>query len=346
MNLKKRILCVTLAGLLLWQTAWLCACEKPFRRFTAYSFDCFDTVTTVMGYAKDKAEFDRVSGEILAELLEYHKLFTIYEAYDGMENLCSLNEKKTAVLDSRIIDMLLFAKEVYALTGGKVNVAMGSVLSLWHDCRTAAAEDPENARLPSADSLSAAAEHMDMEKLLIDPETCTVTLTDPEMTLDVGAVAKGYALELAARTLESHGITGYLINVGGSARAIGTKPNGDRWTAGIEDPDASGSEYLAAVELQGGSLVTSGSYQRYYTVDDKRYHHIIDPETRMPSDGYSSVSVLCESAALGDALSTALFCMSLEEGMALIDTLDGAEAMWVMSDGGRYESAGFSAREA
>ncbi len=330
-----------LAAWLLLQAFLLCSCERTPQRFTAYAFDCFDTVTTVMGYAKDKAEFDRISGEILAELLEYHKLFTIYEAYDGMENLCTLNEKKTAVLDSRIIDMLLFAKEMYALTEGKVNVAMGSVLSLWHDCRTAAGEDPENAVLPSAEALSQAAEHMDIEKLLIDAETCTVTLADSAMTLDVGAVAKGYAVEMAARALESRGITGYVINVGGNVRAIGTKPSGDGWTAGIENPDQSSTDYLAYVALRGGALVTSGSYQRYYTVDGKRYHHIIDPETQMPSDGYSSVSVLCESSALADALSTALFCMSLEDGMALVDALEGVEAMWVTPDGGRYESDGF-----
>ncbi len=334
---------MVLAAWLLLQAFLLCSCERTPQRFTAYSFDCFDTVTTVMGYAKDKAEFDRVSGEILAALRDYHKLFTIYEVYDGMENLCSLNEKKTAVLDSRIIDMLLFAKEMYELTGGEVNVAMGSVLSLWHDCRTAAKADPENAVLPSTEALSQAAEHMDMEKLLIDTETCTVTLADPAMTLDVGAVAKGYAVEMAARALESRGITGYVINVGGNVRAIGTKPNGDGWTAGIEAPDQSSADYLAYVALRDSSLVTSGSYQRYYTVDGKRYHHIIDPETRMPSERYTSVSVLCESSALGDALSTALFCMPLEEGAALIDALEGVEAMWVMPDGKRYESDGFPA---
>ena len=96
------------------------------------------------------------------------------------------------------------------------------------------------------------------------------------------------------------------------------------------------------MSLSGQSLVTSGSYQRYYVVDGKRYHHIIDPDTCMPAEGYLSVSVVCRSSADGDALSTALFCLSPEEGLALIESLPEIEAMWVMEDGTRQYSSGFA----
>jgi len=115
---------------------------------------------------------------------------------------------------------------------------------------------------------------------------------------------------------------------------------------GIDNPDGEGEDaYFAYLSLAGQSLVTSGSYQRYYVVDGKRYHHIIDPDTLMPADGYLSVSVVCRSSADGDALSTALFCLSPEEGLALIESLPDTEALWVMSDGSRQQSSGFGRYE-
>lgn len=346
--MKKYVLRCLLIGSILLQSIGLAGCGKKTEKFSSYSFDYFDTVTTITGYAKSQEEFNEVAAGVLSELSEYHKLFTIYLRYDGLENLCTVNElidgaHRTVTVDRRIIDMLLYAKEMYEKTDGTVNIAMGSVLSIWHDYRTEGTEEPWNAKLPPMEKLSEAAMHTDINELVIDEEACTVTLTDPAMKLDVGAVAKGYAVEMVARSLEEAGITGYVINVGGNVRTIGVKGDGEKWLVGIENPEEdSENAYLAYLELAGESLVTSGSYQRYYVVDGKRYHHIIDPETLMPSEGYVSVSVVCKSSAEGDALSTALFCMDLEEGMALIETLPDTEAMWVLHDGTCHESSGFA----
>jgi thiamine biosynthesis lipoprotein len=162
------------------------------------------------------------------------------------------------------------------------------------------------------------------------------------MKLDVGAIAKGYAVEMVVRSLEELGISGYVLNVGGNVRTVGPKGDGEPWLVGIENPTEDAAEpYLVYLHLTNHSLVTSGSYQRYYVVDGTRYHHIIDPATLMPAQGYLSVSIICPSSADGDALSTALFCLSPEEGLALIRSLDGIEAMWVLSDGTKQFSDGF-----
>ncbi len=330
------------------QCIGVAGCQKEAMKYSAYSFDYFDTVTTITGYAKSQEEFDGIANGVLSELSEYHKLFTIYHRYEGMENLCTINElvdgeHRTVTVDRRIIDMLVYAKEMYEKTDGTVNIAMGSVLSIWHDYRTEGIDEPWSAKLPPMEKLEAAAEHMDINCLVIDEDACTVTLTDPAMKLDVGAIAKGYAVELAARSLEEQGISGYVLNVGGNVRTVGAKGDGERWTVGIENPEEDSEEaYLAYLELEGESLVTSGSYQRYYVVDGKRYHHIIDPVTLMPSEGYVSISVVCKSSADGDALSTSLFCMDLETGKALVESLSGVEAMWVLSDGTKEESSGFA----
>lgn len=348
MSMKKKILLCILSCLLCLQCVGLAGCVGETEKYSKYSFDYFDTVSTVTGYAKSQEEFDSVADDALEELAEYHKLFTIYHRYDGMENLCTINElvdgeHRTVTVDERIIDMLLYAKEMYETTDGTVNIAMGSVLSLWHEYRQEGLDDPQAAKLPPMEKLEAAAEHTDMNGLVIDEEACTVTLTDPAMKLDVGAIAKGYAVEMVAQSLEEQGVTGYVLNVGGNVRTIGTKGDGAKWLVGIENPDEDSEEaYLAYLELAGESLVTSGSYQRYYVVDGKRYHHIIDPVTLMPSEGYVSVSVVCDSSADGDALSTALFCMDLETGMSFVEELPDTEAMWVLPDGTKQESSGFA----
>lgn len=347
MKLKRFILILTALCLLLSCTA-LSSCVTPLEeKFSEYCFDYFDTVTTVTGYAEDREAFDAVAKQVLAELGEYHRLFTIYHRFENMENLCTVNElvdgqHRTVTVDRRIIDLLLYAKEMYTLTGGRMNVAMGSVLSIWHDYRSDGMDDPASAELPPMDKLLAAAEHTDLQKLVIDEAASTVTITDPQMTLDVGAIAKGYAVEMVARSMESRGITGYVLNVGGNVRAVGVKPDGEGWTVGLENPADEGEDYLAYLSLTNQSLVTSGSYQRYYLVDGKRYHHIIHPDTLMPAEGFESVSVITPHSGSGDALSTALFCMTAEEGMALVESLPNVEAHWVLSDGTRYASSGWS----
>lgn len=307
--------------------------------------DYFDTVITVIGYENTKAEFDAVAEEIISQFAEYHRLYSIYHRFDGTENLCTVNElvdgkHRTVSVDRRIIDMLLYAKEMYAVTNGIVNVAMGSVLSLWHNYREIGKDNPAQASLPPIENLKAAAEHTDISKMVIDDENNTITLTDPLMKLDVGAIAKGYATECIARSLEEQGITGYVLNVGGNIRVIGSKPDGGKWTVGIENP--LDEEYFAYLNLTKESVVTSGSYQRYYYVDGKPYHHIIHPDTLMPAEGFLSVSVICNDSGFGDALSTALFCLPLKEGMEFVENLPETEAMWVTEQGTKTVSSGWN----
>ncbi len=346
--MKKISTLLLLALSILLQSFLLISCDKQLEKYSKYSFDYFDTVTSVIGYTESQEAFDAIAADILAQLGDYHRLFDIYHRYEGLENICTVNELKdgahrTVTVDESIIDMLIYSKEMYQKTNGKVNIAMGSVLSIWHDYRKAGTSDPLSAQLPPMEKLLEASKHTDIEQLIIDKEKSTVTLLDPEMTLDVGAIAKGYAVEMTARTLEEKGISGFVINVGGNVRSVGLRGDGEKWTAGIENPmEDEDDPYIALLSVSDQSVVTSGSYQRYYIVDGKRYHHIIDPETLMPSDYYQSVSIVCNSSADGDALSTALFCTPLEDGIALVESLPDVEAMWVLADGTVHTSSQFN----
>ena len=349
-GMKKNAMALLLALVLLVTALPLSGCAPRMEKYSSYSFDYFDTVTTITGYAASQAEFDEVAAEILDELREYHRLFTIYHRFDGLENLCTINElvdgrHRTVQVDRRILDMLLYAKEMYTLTDGRLNIAMGSVLSIWHDYRSEGMSDPSAAKLPPMEKLTAAAAHTDIQNLVLDEVNCTVTITDPAMTLDVGAIAKGYAVEMVAQGMEARGISGYVLNVGGNIRTVGAKPDGNGWTVGVENPQEEGEAYTAYLALTDQTLVTSGSYQRYYLVNGKRYHHIIHPDTLMPAEGYLSISVLTAHSGTADALSTALFCMSLEEGQALVASLADTEVQWILSDGTRVTSDNWTTYE-
>jgi thiamine biosynthesis lipoprotein len=216
-----------------------------------------------------------------------------------------------------------------------VDVTLGAVLSMWHEARESALADPDTAALPDDAALQEAAQHRGFDRVEIDQDASTVRITDPLLRLDVGAVAKGYAAERVSENAPE----GYLISVGGNVRAIGTKADGSNWIVGVQDPD--GEDYLQALSVADLSVVSSGDYQRYFTVDGKRYHHIIDPDTLYPAEYWRAVTVVCQDSGIGDGLSTALFLMTQEDGEALLEKYD-AEALWVAYDGTITYTVGFA----
>lgn len=314
--------------------------EPELTKYQATFIDLFDTLTTVVGYAESEEAFNETVTALKESLREYHELYDIYDDYEGINNIKTINDAaggEPVEVDSRIIDLLLYCKEMYEKTGGQLDAAMGSVLSIWHDAREAGLNDPESASLPDSAALEEAAEHCDFDSVVIDAEASTVQITDPETKLDVGAVAKGYATEQVCKDLPS----GYLVSVGGNVRATGPKPDGAAWVVGVQDPDGGSEDYLLRISVSEGSVVTSGDYQRYYVVDGQRYHHIIDPQTLYPATRWRSVTIVCSDSGLADALSTSLFTMSQEEGQELLDEF-GAEAVWLTSGGELLYSPGFS----
>ena len=328
------------------------AADGP-QRYSTVFYDVFDTVTQVIAYCDSEEEFSRQMDALHADLLEYHRLYDIYNDYDGVVNVKTINDNAGVApvqVDDKILGMLELARQMYDTTNGKLNIAMGSVLRIWHDYREAAEANTNEAdnKLPEQEALDAAARHCDISNLVIDENARTVYLSDPEMSLDVGSVGKGYAVEMAAQAAEARGLKSALISVGGNLRAIGTKPDGSQWVGGVENPWNSsevytnGSSTVAAVKMSDLSLVTSGDYQRYYVVDGVRYHHLIDPATLWPAAYFDGVSVLAPNSGVADCLTTGLFCLPLEEGKQLVESLDGVEALWCTTDGEVVTSSGWS----
>lgn len=320
---------------------------KAKEKYKASFLDLFDTASTVIAYDNSQEEFDRNYQRFYDELKTYDELFDIYKEHEGVTNLYNVNKlagKSPVKVDPKIIDMLTYGTEIYSFTKGKVNICMGAVLELWHNERDYGIANPEEAKLPDMSKLKEASKHTDINNLVIDKNNNTVYFKDPEMKLDVGAIAKGYAVQQISNWAQNNLWTSAAISIGGNVSTFGYK-NDDgqtKWTIGIENPDTTSDDFLLKLNITDECIVTSGDYQRYYTVDGKKYCHIINPETLMPSEYMASVSVICEDSSFGDAMSTALFNMTIEDGKNLVDSLDGIEAVWVDKEYNKTFSKGFN----
>ena len=326
--------------LLLALSLLLCGCgtQAEPKQYSATFLTVFATVTTIVGRDVSEEAFTRKTQAVHDDLLRYHQLFDIYNEYEGPNNLTTVNDHpgEAVAVDKAIIDLLRDCKAYYELTGGRVNAALGSVLYLWHEAREDGLNDIANAYLPDGDALAEAARHTSWDSVVIDEVNNTVTITDPGLRLDVGAVAKGWSVQRAAENAPE----GLLISVGGNVCATGPKDkSGSPWVVGVQDPDG-GDNYLHTLYLTKGSMVTSGDYQRAYLVDGEIYHHIIDPDTLYPGRLWRAVTVGCPDSGLADALSTALFLLPMEEGQKLLDQCE-SYAMWVDAEGNIQYSTGF-----
>ena len=349
----KRFVSALLAGVLCLSLLAGCASKKKeLTRYSTVFYDVFDTVTQVIAYCESEEEFNTQMDALHADLITYNQLYDIYNDYPGVTNVKTINDNAGSApveVDDRILSMLELADQMYQTTNGKLNIAMGSVLNIWHNYREAAeaAETDADNKLPTMEELEAAAQHCDINNVIIDADAKTVYLADPEMSLDVGSVGKGYAVEMVCQAAEARGLTSALVSVGGNLRAIGVKPDGSQWTGGVENPWSSSDVYTSdsmldgAINMSDMALVTSGDYQRYYVVDGKRYHHLIDPDTLFPAAYFNGVTVLCSDSGLAYCLTTGLFCQPLEDGMKIVESLDGVEAMWCTPDQQVITSSGW-----
>ena len=320
--------------------AFLTSCGgKTPSKYSSTFLDVFDTVTELTAYCGSEAIFEQASEAVHRELLRIHRLCDVYHSYEGIVNLYSVNEaggERSFCLDPDLIALLQTGEEFYRASGGKLNVAMGSVVSLWHDCL----QGGENAVLPAEEALNSAGEHMGFGSVSVSAAENTLTVGDPDVRFDFGAVAKGYAAERAAEVARQNGLSDFALNIGGNVLLSGKKPSGN-WTIGVQAPDGG---VFTKLSLTDASAVTSGDYQRFVVLDGVRYHHIIDPDTLRPASLYRSVTIVCEDSLTADALSTALFCMTLEDGKALARERR-AEALWIFEDGSSVRTEGFAAYE-
>lgn len=321
--------------------------DTELEKHTEKVFEYFDTITTFMAYTKDEEEFDHYVKVLRDELKTYHELYNSYDAFEGVNNFKTINEnagKKPVKVDPKIVELIDYSKKMYDLTNGKINIAMGSLLGLWHDYREFSVENPDEAAIPEESELVKASQHKDIDSIEVDEENNTVFIKDPDVRIDIGAIGKGYATKIIAERLEEEGLKNGILSVGGDDVLIGDNPASDNsyYKIGIQNPDLEDKDnpYSSVISIKNTSVVTSGDYQRFFMVDGKRYHHIIDPETMYPSTRWRSVSVIMDDIAEADTISTYLFIIDHDEGVEFAKKV-GAEVMWIDEDYKSYTTEGW-----
>lgn len=309
-------------------------------RFNDFFLELFNTLSIVIGYADSQEEFDYYRNIIYNELYRLHMLFDIYNEYPGINNIYTINKNAGIApveVDPEIIELIKISKEAYNITNGVFNIALGSVLSIWHTHRNA-----ENPTLPSMESLLIANEFTNINDIIIDEENSTIFLRYENMSLDVGSIGKGFAIELAVGRAREAGFESFLLNVGGDVLTANGPPERGFWNVGVESPDHSlnAQSVVDVVLADNLAVFVSGDYQRFFVIDGVAYSHIINPKTLMPAYNFRSVTVLHSSAVYSEILSLAAFIMDLEDGLELMARYD-AEALWILNDGQIFTSPGY-----
>ncbi|MGM9946830.1 FAD:protein FMN transferase [Floccifex sp.] len=282
---------------------------------TAITFSCTTT----------KTEFDSYVSLIQEAYTYYNQLFDQYHSND-INNVYTLNQKaknEYIQVDEELIDCIQIAKKVYEINS-KFDITSGSLLSIWHTKRLEGIslnEQGKDGFLPDENEIHEAKKHIGFN--LLDIQGNTIHYLDPQLQLDLGGIAKGYASQKVKEKLNEAGCDNGFINAGGNVVLLGKKD----WHIGIQDPDSNESllDYQTNEDV---CIVTSGDYQRYYTIDNQKYSHIIDPDTGYPANLHRSVTVICKDSAIADAYSTLLFCLSVEDGIKLLEDTD-IQAIWI-----------------
>lgn len=218
------------------------------------------------------------------------------------------------------------------LSGGLFDITIASASDLWDF------KDNEEKILPSGEALEEAAAHIDYRCVTVDG--CTVTLADPEAQIDLGGIAKGYIADRIKEFLTDEGVSHALIDLGGNMLAVGGRYDGNDYRIGLQKPFAQTGTVMAALAISDQSVVTSGDYERYFEKDGIIYHHILDPATGYPvQNSLDQVTIISDHSVDGDALSTTCYALGLEDGLALVRSLDGVEAVFVTKDGEMHKSS-------
>ncbi|MHC4721523.1 MAG: FAD:protein FMN transferase [Planctomycetota bacterium] len=229
---------------------------------------------------------------------------------------------KPVRVDDDLFEVLRISGEYSRQTDGAFDITVGSVVKLWRRAQ-------DGGELPTETELAEASAKVGFEKLILDEENRTARFAVDGMRLDLGGIAKGYAIDLAIEAMQQAGAIGGLIDVGGDVRCFGPpSDNKESWLVGLQDPSVEG-QLLLVLKLRDMAVATSGGYRRFTEVNGKKYSHIINPQAGSTADELVSVSVVAQTATAADALATAVSVMGWEKGFELIDSLDETEVIVV-----------------
>lgn len=295
-------------------------CSEFSRKPLVYTGTALDTIISIQIYDSHDEELAEHCQELCEE---YEAKFS--RTIETSE-IAQINAAGGAPVEVSDDTVTLIKKGIYYcdMSDGAFDITIGSVTSLW-DFK---ADEPAP---PAPEAIAEAITHVNYRKILIDGNT--VRLVDPAAKLDLGAIAKGYIADRIKEYLKEEGVKHALINLGGNVLAIGGKLDGSPFNIGVQKPFDENGDPITSVRINNKSVVTSGTYQRYFKKDDVLYHHILNTTNGNPcNNGLNSVTIITDSSLTADALSTTCFLLGPEAGMELVNQLDNVDAIFINTD--------------
>lgn len=269
------------------------------------------TITVVAGNEKTGNENINLAIE---EIRRIEKMFTTYKE-DSQTNLINQNAGIEPVkVDQEVFNLIERATGISKITQGAFDISYGSLdKSLWNFDKTMTS-------LPDPQTAKKTIHLIDYRNIILDKQNCTVFLKEKGMRIGFGGIGKGYAAEMAKQVLLKNNVHSGIINASGDLCAWGLQPNGQKWTIGVANPDAPNAAF-SYMEISNKAVATSGNYEKFVTINGKKYSHTIDPKTGLPITGIKSVTIIASNAEFADAMATPIAVMGIKAGLFLIDQI-------------------------
>ncbi len=277
-----------------------------------------DTQVDITYYHPSAQVAQTVMAEIFAEMQRLEKILSRQATGSDLQRINEAAGREAVEVNPETIVVLQSALEFAELSNGTFDPTVAPLLEAW-------GFGGDFPAVPTQEELLQARELVNYRLVEMDEEKGSVYLPVPGMRLDLGGIAKGYIVDQGQKNAQELASASF-INAGGDISIRGRKPSGENWRVGVQDPD-NPDRFLAIITMEEGSVATSGDYQRFFEVEGQRYHHILNPHTGMPAFELSSVTIVAADTMTADALSTAVFVLGMEKGMALVESLPGVDAI-------------------
>ncbi|SHJ51684.1 thiamine biosynthesis lipoprotein [Malonomonas rubra DSM 5091] len=314
------LLLVLIAALLWWRL-------PPGEQQLSRTALVMGTLVEIKAFGDDEEQLDSAISKAFAEMTRLEALLSSHQPKSEISRLS--NSADEFVASPETIELISLGRKIAERSNGAFDMTLGALKKLW-------AIESENPQVPSEEQIAVALQGVGPEALQLDGNRVRKKL--PGLQVDLGGIAKGYAVDRALALLRAAGITSASVNAGGDIALLGDH-DGRPWRIGIQHPRKSG-ELLAALELSDRAVVSSGDYERFFEQDGIRYHHIFDPRSGQPARLCQSVTVVAADAASADALATAAFVLGPEEGLQLLEQLPDVEGLIIANNGKEWQTSG------
>ena len=330
---KKILKNLVLSLLLIFSLSILTSCSKNNK-----SSEPLSKSELLMGTVVTVSLYDSTNEEILNK---------VFNKVKELESILSINENGTLVdkineeaginpvkVDDYTYTVVKKGVEYSKLSNGLFDISVGPIVKLW------SIGLPE-AKVPTKQEIDEKLPLIGYSDIEINDADKTIYLKRKGMMLDLGGIAKGYTADVISDILTEEGVNSAIINLGGNIFAHGKKPNGDEWKIGIQDPFSERGGIIGTLITSNKSIVTSGIYERYIEEDGIKYHHILSPKTGYPYENeIAGITIVSDKSTDGDALSTSVFAMGVEEGMNFVNSINGIDAIFITKDNKVYITDG------